>query len=500
MLPNLDNLRLFAPELVLVAGILLLFVMDLAVGRRRGGKDILTGLAVITLAAVVLATFAVTPGVGETIFSGMVRIDLFSAGFKVFFVMTAFGGILLAYQSRDIPRDNVGAFYGLLLSLVLGMVLLAEARNLLMLFVALEMVSLVSYVLAGFGGITSRRLAEGAMKYVIYGGIASGVMLYGISLLYGLTGGLDYSSLQVFFAATPRGAVFFTAAFALVLAFAGFGYKIASVPFHMWCPDVYEGAPTPFTAFLSVGPKAAGFAALARFLFIGFAGPDPGTLSLLAGFPWPLILGILAAATMTLGNLTAILQNNLKRLLAYSSIAHAGYLLMGLSATNGAGLKSVIFYLWVYLMMNLGAFMVVIAIAESTGSEDISTYRGLGRRSPMIAVLMAIFLFSLTGLPPFAGFIAKFYLFAAILGIGGTGYYALAIVGALNSAVALYYYARVVKTMFFDAPDAGLTAPIPISRFHHAVLVMFAIPTLVWGVRFDGLSAYVKSALANLVG
>ncbi len=500
MLPNLDNLRLFAPELVLVAGILLLFVLDLVVGRWKSGKEILTGLVIITLGAVVLATFVVTPGVGETIFAGMVRIDLFSAAFKIFFAVVALGGILLAYQSRDVARDNIGAFYGLLLSLVLGMVLLSEARNLLMLFLALELVSLASYVLAGFGGITSRRLAEGAMKYVIYGGVASGVMLYGISILYGLSGGLDYSLVQSFFAASPRGATFYMAAFALVLTFAGFGYKIAAVPFHMWCPDVYEGAPTPFTAFLSIGPKAAGFAALARFLFIGFAGPDPGTLSLLTAFPWPLILGILAAATMTVGNLTAILQNNLKRLLAYSSIAHAGYLLMGLSAVNGDGLQSVMFYLWVYLAMNMGAFLVVIAIAESTGSEDIATYRGLGRTSPLIAVLMAIFLFSLTGLPPFAGFIAKFYLFAAILKAGGAGYYALAVIGGVNSAVALYYYARVVKTMFLEAPDDAAAKPIRVSRYHALVLVAFAIPTMVWGVRFDGLSDFVKSALANMVG
>jgi NADH-quinone oxidoreductase subunit N len=227
----------------------------------------------------------------------------------------------------------------------------------------------------------------------------------------------------------------------------------------MWCPDVYEGAPTPFTAFLSVGPKAAGFALALRFFHSALAGPgsgEAGFAEALAGIPWPAVVGVVAAVTMTLGNLTALGQTNLKRLLAYSSIAHAGYTLMGLSAISGRGVQAVMIYMLVYLVMNVGAFVVVILVAEATGSESILDYKGLARRHPLAAVTFAIFLFSLTGLPPFAGFAGKWYLFYAVFErIGGPagGWYAmLALVGALNTAVSLYYYVRIVRAMFIDPP------------------------------------------------
>jgi NADH-quinone oxidoreductase subunit N len=276
----------------------------------------------------------------------------------------------------------------------------------------------------------------------------------------------------------------------VVLCLAGFGYKIASVPFHMWCPDVYQGAPTPVTAFLSVGPKAAGFALLLRF----FGGSLPSEL--VGGpAPWPLLLAMIAAATMTLGNLAALSQTNLKRLLAYSSIAHAGYLLLGLCAGGSEGSRAILLYLVTYLFMNLGAFLVIIAVTDAGVGEEIADWRGLGRRAPWAAVAMAIFLFSLTGLPPFAGFFGKFYVFYALLARGGSLMVTLAVIGILNSAVSLYYYARVLKAMFFEAPTVD--APLPLARLHSTTLALLAVPTVTLFLVWSPLVRFVDSSLGQ---
>jgi NADH-quinone oxidoreductase subunit N len=285
-------------------------------------------------------------------------------------------------------------------------------------------------------------------------------------------------------------------AVAALLSLVGFGYKVAAVPFHQWCPDVYEGAPTPVTAFLSVGPKAAGVAALIRFVVVGFdasvATPPVG------GLPWPVLLGILAMATMTVGNLAAVPQDNVKRLLAYSSIAHAGYLLMGVAVGTPEAIQAVAVYAPIYLLMNLGAFLAVLAVRAKTGSETIADYRGLGARSPLLAIALAIFLFSLTGLPPFAGFIGKFYLFASVLQAGTPFFYVVAIVGVLNSVVSLFYYARLVKAMFLEGSAAGAPA-VPVPFPATVLLAVLAIPTLILGVWWSPLAALAAKA-AGIVG
>jgi NADH-quinone oxidoreductase subunit N len=264
----------------------------------------------------------------------------------------------------------------------------------------------------------------------------------------------------------------------VVLILAGFGYKVAAVPFHMWCPDVYEGAPTPVTALLSVGPKAAGFALLLRFFAAG-GGAVPDESQLL-GAPWALLIGVMAAASMTLGNLAAILQQNVKRLLAYSSIAPAGYLLMALCVFSRESQQAVLLYLVAYLFMNLGAFIVVIGFSEAGIGESIESYRGLGSRAPMLAALMAIFLFSLTGIPPMAGFIGKFYLFAAVLQKGGAFYVILAVIGIINSAISLYYYARILKEMYFQSSEEK--SPLLVPGVHRAVALVLAVPTVLIGI------------------
>ena len=385
--------------------------------------------------------------------------------------------------------------------------MMASATDLLMVYLSIELVSMVSYVLAGFRK-GDRKAAEGSLKYVIYGGVASGVMLFGMSYLYGLTGTSSLLEIATRIQAIQAvGASLAATKIALVVSIvfvtAGIGYKVAAVPWHMWCPDVYEGAPTPFTAFLSVGPKAAGFALALRFFHSALSGPpgtDPaGFASALAGIPWPAVIGVVAAVTMTLGNLTALAQTNLKRLLAYSSIAHAGYTLMGLSAVSGRGIQAVMIYMLVYLVMNVGAFVVVILVAEATGSESILDYKGLAKRHPLAAVSFAIFLFSLTGLPPFAGFAGKWYLFYAVFErIGGPagGWYAmLALVAALNTAVSLYYYMRIVRAMFIDPPFAPDAAPLRPRVAYQVLIGTASALILVFGLWWGPILQWTESSL-----
>jgi NADH-quinone oxidoreductase subunit N len=379
-----------------------------------------------------------------------------------------------------------------------------------MVYLAIELVSMTSYVLAGFKK-GDRRAAEASLKYVIYGGVASGVMLFGMSYLYGLLGTTSLHELafkvQTLQASGLPAATTRVSLVALVFVTAGIGYKVAAVPWHMWCPDVYEGAPTPFTAFLSVGPKAAGFALALRFFGSAFSGPiapATGFAEALAGIPWPAVVGVIAAVTMTLGNLTALGQTNVKRLLAYSSIAHAGYTLMGLSANSSMGVQAVMIYMLVYLVMNLGAFLVVIVVAEATGSESILDYRGLAKRHPVAAITFAIFLFSLTGLPPFAGFAGKWYLFYAVFErIGGPqgGWYAiLALIGALNTAVSLYYYVRIVRAMFIDPAYAESPPPLRARVGYQLMLGGFSVAILVFGVWWSPFVAWSAASLQMFRG
>jgi NADH-quinone oxidoreductase subunit N len=502
---NLRSLGWFRPELVLGAGSLLLFLFDLGWRKSAARVVVLTGVA-LAFVGWAAALLAIQPPDGQTLFNGMIANDAFATFFKWLFLAAGGLTILIAAQGKDFPPGKIGQFYALLLAIVLGMFLMASATDLLMVYLGLELVSMVSYVLAGYRK-GDRKATEGSLKYVIYGGVASGVMLFGMSYLYGLTGTTSLLELAPRLSALEAGAGLTLAAtrvamvVAVVFVLAGVGYKIASVPWHMWCPDVYEGAPTPFTAFLSVGPKAAGFALAIRLFQSAFTVPGGGggLGTAVAGIPWPAVLGVLAAVTMTLGNLTALGQTNLKRLLAYSSIAHAGYTLMGLSAVSDLGNQAVMIYMLIYLVMNLGAFVVVILVAESTGSENILDYRGLSRRHPVAAVTFTIFLFSLTGLPPFAGFAGKWYLFYAIFeripGPGGGWYALLALVGALNTAVSLYYYVRIVRAMFIDQPFADQSVAMERRVGYQLMLGAFSAAILVFGLWWTPMIRWTEASL-----
>lgn len=492
VLDNLGSLQHFLPEFALTATVLLLVLVHV-VGKDRTASSAAILSLVGVGAALVLASGCCAAGTGSGLFEGMVATDAFATFFKVLTALTTLFVILMSMQSGDLNGRSQAEYYIFLLSVLLGMFTLVSATDLVMLYVALELVSIPSYLLAGYLK-GQQKSTEAAMKYVVYGGTASGAMIYGFSLLFGLAGSTHFPEIA---RALASGTVpLVPLALSVVLVTVGFGYKIAAVPFHMWSPDVYEGAPTPVTAFLSVGPKAAGFAVLIRFFFSTFASQDAATglWKATAAVDWPMLFSALSAITMTVGNLVAIKQNNVKRLLAYSSIAHAGYMLMGFVVLSPAGVQAILFYLVTYLFMNLGAFFIILLVANRSGSEELGTFKGLGSRSAFLAVAMALFLFSLTGLPPFAGFIGKVYLFVALV---GKGVYWLAIVAALNSAVSLYYYARIVKAMFLE--KAVDKTEIPVSPLASALIVILVVPTMILGVYWEPVIRMAAEASTKLI-
>jgi len=495
---NVRSAGWFQPELLLTFGTLALFLLDVwwRKSANRARLMMLAALVVLGAAAIALASQPTTP---QALFNDMIVNDAFATFFKWLFLAGAVLTVFIAAPSRAFPPSRIGQFYALLVSIVLGLFLMASATDLLMIFMSIELVSMVSYVLAGLTR-GNRKASEAALKYVIFGGVASGVMVFGLSYLYGLLGTTNTLEFARRVGALPPG---WPVKLALLLSVAffsaGIGYKIAAVPWHMWCPDVYEGAPTPFTAFLSVGPKAAGFALAARLLYgaLSTAPAASGFSAAVGGVPWPAVVGVLSAVTMTLGNFAALPQTNLKRLLAYSSIAHAGYALMGVAADSVIGTQAVMVYMLAYLVMNLGAFLAVIVVERMTGSPSIFEFRGLGRRAPLAALTFGVFLFALTGLPPSIGFTGKYYLFLAIMervnGPAGFWYAVLALVAAVNTAVSLYYYARILRAMFLDAPFAESEVTYPIS--YRVMLAGFAGATLLFGIWLDPVIDWTKASL-----
>jgi len=486
---NLQGLAFIGPEMILTLAILILLGLGVIFSFRRQ-RLLCTLLAVAALAGSLLALLrlpAPAPNLGYL--SELFVWDWLTCFFKIFFGVAAAFTILLTQASpSEIGDTEYNESILLVLAVTTGMMLLVAANDLLMIYLAFETMGILSYLLVGIK-VGDARSGEAALKYVLYGAFTSGVMLFGFSLLFGLAGSTALSAVSRQVAAAARHPQdHLLLVLAMLFFLAGLLYKAASFPFHFWCPDVYEGAPTPVTAFLSVGPKAAGFGLFIRLFYPLFTtGPVSETYAAVAGLNWPQILAWVSAITMTLGNLSAIHQKNLKRLLAYSSIAHAGYLFMGICSLSSLGLRAVVFYLVVYLFMNLGAFAVVAAVAEAGGTEEIQSYRGLGHKAPFTCLAMTVFLFSLIGIPPFAGFVGKIYLFAAVI---SQKIYWLAIVAALNTVVSLYYYLRIVKAMFLETADDAFQPHIaPGSQILLAVLL---IPTL-------GIGIYWQP-LANLAG
>jgi NADH-quinone oxidoreductase subunit N len=375
------------------------------------------------------------------------------------------------------------------------MMIMAAANDLLMMFLALEFVSVTSYIMAGLLR-RNRKSAEAALKYILYGAAAGGVMLFGMSFLYGLTGEVDVTKIGAALKARPAPEML--AVVVSVLIAGGFAYKIAAAPFHMWCPDVYEGAPTPVTAFFSVGPKVAGFAMLGRFLLAVF--PDGPRAQ---AFEWRIVIASMALLTMAIGNLTALWQNNLKRLLAYSGIAHAGYVLLAFLVAEPNHVAAMMYYLVAYLFMNLGAFFVVLVLEQKYGIETVPQCNGLGATDPSICVLMSVFLFSLVGLPPLAGFMGKLLLFGQVIDTAVADRLAwdwlslsMVVAAVIFSVVSLYYYARIAAKMFLGQTE---TPPVAVIRtpLLSGLIWIAAIGTVAFGVYPNWLWRICQDAAAG---
>ena len=466
-----------APELVLVVGINLVLFIDLWVDEsKKWAMATLTGFVLLG-AFLPVVTLAVVGDDVRSMFDGRYVVDEYALILKAVFLLTAYVVVLMSQTELEEGGYYQGEFYVLLLASVLGMVMMTSSRDLVSIFVALELLSIPAYMLAAWRK-RDRKSNEAGVKYYLLGVFASAVLLYGMSFLYGTTG----STRLVDIGAALGDELMAMQVLAVVFVIAGFGFKISAVPFHTWAPDTYEGAPTPVTAFLSVAAKAAGFTALVPLVFVAFPSAD----SVYQPFLW-----VLAALTMTVGNVTALRQTNIVRMLAYSSVAQGGFILMPLAVVgtgDGAdsALKAVVFYLIVYAFMNLGAFAVVIAVARKTRSGEISSYGGLFSYAPGLATLMSIFLASLAGVPPFAGFWAKFNVFRAMLDAGGWAAISLAVVGAVNSVIAVGYYMGVLREMWMrpvpDGDTTTITPPAPI----WAALGITAAATLVLGI-FPGL-------------
>ncbi len=444
-------------------------------------------------------------------FGGMLVFDSFGLFFSLFALFATALGISASAGSHEIKDDRRGEYYSILLALTVGMIFMGVSNHFVMIYLAVETVSILSYTLAGFNKEKSASV-EASMKYVVYGSMASGIMVYGMSLLYGITGSLELTELRHFFSVTPVEQISPLLWISVLMIFAGIGYKVSAAPMHMWTPDVYEGAPTPVSALLSVAPKAAGFALLLRFFITGFTLPvDPNaTVALsndfsslsfhtIGSFNWPKILMVSSIFTMFMGNLAALGQVSVKRILAYSSIAHAGYVLMGATTQTDDGIYAILFYVVVYCLMNLGAFWVAGKVNDTFGGDHLRHFRGLAQRKPFYAVMMGVFLFSLVGLPPFAGFIGKLYLFSAVL---GREMYGFAILAAINSVISLYYYMKIARAMFLDQPEVKMpegetpldTVPAKI------VLTLLAIPTLVLGLYWQPILTLAKSSIEFFPG
>jgi len=459
-LPAINWLAVIPVGLTSLLGLLLL-----ALGLFVDDDETLGWLALIGLSLTAVATVLLA-GQKISTFNGTYALD----GYAVFFDMLfLFAGIIVVLMSMTYLEGTgipAGDYYGLVSFAIAGMIVMASATDLIVLFLGLEVMSISVYVLAG-AWRTQRRSNEAAMKYFLLGAFATGFLLYGIALIYGATGSFRLDQIAAAIPGNPAPKMLIAGVAMLIVAF---GFKVAAVPFHMWTPDVYEGAPTTVTALMAVAVKAAGFAAFVRVFLHGLAGLHAD---------WSMLLWVVAALTMTVGNVLALAQQNVKRMLAYSSIAHAGYILVALVAGDTTAGAAALFYLLVYSFMTLGALGVVAALGEAgEPNETLDDYAGLGFRRPLLGVTMTIFMLSLTGIPPLAGFAGKLYIFTAAI---RDGYYVLAVIGVLNSAISAGYYIRVLIAMYLT-PGPEAEARVPRQPYLLASIVISAVLTVLVGV------------------
>ncbi|UCE78925.1 MAG: NADH-quinone oxidoreductase subunit N [Nitrospiraceae bacterium] len=463
------------PEIVMTILALVTLIADIIFKRKET-------LAILSIASVVLVFFVLFGTPFKTTFNGMFIADGYSLFFKLIFLLNVVLTVLISMRYLVIERVNFGEYYSLILFATLGMMLMASAGDLIVLYLGLELMALSTYILAGF--ITyDMKSNEAAMKYFLLGAFASAFLLYGISMIYGLTGTTDLNAISEYIilnGLTANPVVMLS----MILFAVAFSFKIAAVPFHMWAPDAYEGAPTSVTAFMSVGPKAAGFAVLGRVFLIAF-----GSVRM----DWSAVLIPIAILTMGVGNIVALSQTNIKRMLAYSSIAHAGYALLGIIAGTGEGLASVMNYLLIYAFMNIGAFAVIIMLrTEGFKGDTITDYEGLAKSHPLAAALMLVFMFSLTGIPPTAGFMGKLYIFMSAV---YAGYTWLVVVAVIFSAISAYFYLRIVMYMYMREPKESVSlAATPALGI---ALAITAAAVIIIGVLPSAVVSFARAAVAG---
>lgn len=470
------NFAAIMPETILSVFAMALLLINVFVPSEQKGY-----LGYLSLIGVAVALYLSFAGWGNPQggFSGSVMLDNFSHFFNVIFLVSSALTILIADQYMQREECNQGELYPLILFATVGMMLMASGTDLMTIFLGLEVLSISLYVLAGFAR-KNIKSNEAGLKYFLLGAFSTGFLLYGMALTYGATGTTKVAKISAFIAQNGILIQNPMLVVGMLLMAVGFSFKIAAAPFHVWTPDVYEGAPTPITAFMSAGPKAAGFAAFLRVFLIALPALKAD---------WSDLLWVLAVLTMTIGNITAIYQQNIKRMLAYSSIAHAGYCLVGFAAGNDVGIAGILFYMLSYAFMNIGAFAVIVLIGKKgEANNNVSDYAGLATKQPALALVMAIFLFSLAGIPPTAGFIGKFYLFSGAI---KAGYMWLAVIGVLNSAASVYYYLRVMVFMYMKDPveDFSWAKATP------AIFVCIAISVV--GVLVPGIVPSVLLKLAQ---
>ncbi|MBI5191935.1 MAG: NADH-quinone oxidoreductase subunit N [Nitrospirae bacterium] len=457
------NIIFSMPEIIVLAGASLLILLDLLLDKNQ--KSVIGYLSLLVVIVAGISTWLIA-GNSVSIFDRMFVVDSYATFFKMVFYLSTFLAILMSINYIKIEQVEHGEYYILMLFALSGMMIMASSTDLLSIYVGLELMALSIYILTGFLQ-HRRRSNEAAMKYVILGAFSSGILLYGISLLYGITGTTQLADIAAVLA--KNGTSDTGLVLALIFLIGGFGFKVAAVPFHMWAPDVYEGAPTSITAFMSVGPKAASFAVILR-VFLEALGPVSAN--------WVYIVSGLAILTMATGSLLALSQTNIKRMLAYSSIAHAGYAMLGLVAGGPDGIASVMLYMLIYTFMNMGIFGVIIMLRKGDfKGEAIEDYSGLSKSNKLAAFLMLIFLFSLAGIPPTAGFVGKFYIFMALI---KSGFVPLAVIAVMFSAVSAYFYIRIVMLVYMKEPvrEFDLARSLPNSL----ALAIAVIGTIVIGI------------------
>lgn len=478
----LANLSHYVPELLACMTMFGLILIEATYREEQKERKFFFLSAYLGLVAVLAFSFFGLHKEPIAIFTNSLIIDPFSSIMKLVMVLGTIGAVFLTSQSKDIDGNLKPEFTIMAVGVLVGGMLLSSANNMLVLFIGIETLSILSYVLASLRK-KDERSSEAGLKYSLYGGISSGIMLFGMSHIFGTLGTINFTEIagQLRAADASQIAILLPS---FLLFFVGIGYKIACVPFHMWSPDVYEGSPLPVTTFFSIVPKVAGLAAIIRISQTFFS--NPGALNV----GWVGILSIVAALTMTVGNVSAIGQRSVKRMLAYSSISHAGVMLLGVLVISEIGTRSVVFYSIAYLFMTLAAFYVVSAVADKYGNDHFERFNGLIYRYPAMAIALTIVMFSLAGIPPLSGFVAKFHIFTAVL---AKKYYVLALIAGINSVISLYYYLKIVRLMILKPAESeeGIEG---FGYLNQAAVVLMTVPVIFLGLFWEKVMILASGA------